>query len=127
MESTKKPFCRKHWLVRITGDRRNRQDFVSWGDGHENSLGLDPADGASLIAYTFSQWYYVVIYLVWFAALWFHLTHGVWSMFQTVGWANDTWYPRLKCIANIVATIIFLGFAAVVLVYFFCPCIAGAC
>ena len=95
--------------------------------GHENSLGLDPADGASLIAYTFSQWYYVVIYLVWFAALWFHLTHGVWSMFQTVGWANDTWYPRLKCIANIVATIIFLGFAAVVLVYFFCPCITGAC
>ena len=95
--------------------------------GHENSLGLHPADGASLIAYTFSQWYYVVIYLVWFFALWFHLTHGVWSMFQTVGWANDTWYPRLKCIANIVATIIFLGFAAVVLVYFFCPCIAGAC
>ena len=100
--------------------------FIILG-GHENSLGLDPADGASLIAYTFSQWYYVVIYLVWFAALWFHLTHGVWSMFQTVGWANDTWYPRLKCIANIVATIIFLGFAAVVLVYFFCPCIAGAC
>ena len=95
--------------------------------GHENSLGLDPADGAALIAYTFSQWYYVVIYLVWFAALWFHLTHGVWSMFQTVGWANDTWYPRLKCIANIVATIVFLGFAAVVLVYFFCPCIAGVC
>ena len=32
--------------------------------GHENSLGLHPADGASLIAYTFSQWYYVVIYVV---------------------------------------------------------------
>ena len=94
---------------------------------HTNSLGLSPSDGASLIAYTFSQWYYVVLYLVWLAALWFHLTHGVWSMFQTVGWANDTWYPRLKCIANIVATIVFLGFAAVVLVYFFCPCIAGAC
>jgi len=44
--------------------------------GHENSLGLHPADGASLIAYTFSQWYYVVIYLVWFFALWFRLTHG---------------------------------------------------
>lgn len=41
-----------------------------------------------------------------------------------------TWYPRLKCIANIVATIIFLGFAAVVVVYFIksiCPCCAGAC
>ena len=53
--------------------------------GHENSLGFHPADGAALIQYTFSQWYYVVIYLLWFAALWFHLTHGVWSMFQSVG------------------------------------------
>ena len=57
--------------------------------GHTNSLGLAVTDGAALIAYTFSQWYYVVLYLIWFAALWFHLTHGVWSMFQTVGWAND--------------------------------------
>ena len=97
---------------------------------HESMVGgqmIAATDGAALIAYTFSKWYYVVIYLVWFAALWFHLTHGVWSMFQSVGWANDTWYPRLKCIANIIATIVFLGFAAVVLVYFFCPCIAGAC
>lgn len=107
-----------------------KMQLVEIMGGHENSLGFGAADGASLIAYTFSQWYYVVIYLVWFFALWFHLTHGVWSMFQTVGWANDTWYPRLKCIANIVATIIFLGFAAVVVVYFIksiCPCCAGAC
>lgn len=87
-------------------------------------------DGAELIRLTFSQWYNVVLYLVWFVALWFHLTHGVWSMLQTVGWANDTWYPRLKCLANIVATIIFLGFAAVVVVYYLqsvCPCCNGAC
>lgn len=93
-----------------------------------NSLGFSPADGAALIQYTFAQWYYVIIYLAWFFALWFHLTHGVWSMFQTAGFANDTWYPRLKCIANIVATIIFLGFAAVVVVYFAmanCPCCNG--
>ncbi len=95
-----------------------------------NSLGTAPTDGAALIAYTFSKWYYVVLYLVWFAALWFHLTHGVWSMFQSVGWANDTWYPRLKCLANIVATIVFLCFAAVVVVYYLkcvCPCCAGCC
>ena len=91
---------------------------------------VEATDGAALIAYTFSKWYYVAIYLVWFAALWFHLTHGVWSMFQTVGWANDTWYPRLKCLANVVATLIFLGFAAVVVVYFVkscCPCCCGGC
>lgn len=107
-----------------------KMQLVEIMGGHENSLGLSPANGAALIAYTFSQWYYALIYLVWLLALWFHLTHGIWSMFQTAGWANDTWYPRLKCIANIVATILFLGFAAVVIVYFVmtnCPCCAGAC
>lgn len=96
--------------------------------GHASVVGdytIAATDGALLIAYTFSKWYYVVIYLLWFAALWFHLTHGVWSMFQTVGWANDTWYPRLKCAANIVATLVFLGFAAVVVVYFVKSC--GPC
>ena len=79
---------------------------------------INPANGAYLMALTFSKWYNVVIYIVWFAALWFHLTHGVWSMFQTVGFANDTWYPRLKCIANVVATLIFLGFAVVAVLCF---------
>ncbi len=101
--------------------------------GHESMVGgkmVAATDGAELIRYTFAQWYNVVLYLVWFAALWFHLTHGVWSMFQTAGFANDTWYPRLKCLANLVATLVFLGFAAVVVFFFVqahCPCCCGAC
>lgn len=95
-----------------------KMQLVELLGGHTNALGYSPADGAALIRYTFSQWYYVALYLVWFVALWFHLTHGVWSMFQTVGWANDTWYPRLKCLSNIVATLVFLGFAAVVVAFF---------
>ncbi len=97
--------------------------------GHETMVGgqmIHATDGAALIQYTFSQWYNVVVYLVWFVALWLHLTHGVWSMFQTAGFANDTWYPRLKCIANIVATLIFLGFAAVVVV-FYIKSLCGCC
>ena len=108
-------FWAKMQLVEVLGEH------ASVVGGHT----IAANDGAALIAYTFSKWYYVVLYLLWFAALWFHLTHGVWSMFQTVGWANDTWYPRLKCIANAVATLVFLGFAAVVVVYFIkscCPC-----
>ena len=96
----------------------SKMQLVELTGGHVNSLGYSPADGAALIEYTFSQWYYVTLYIVWLAALWFHLTHGVWSMFQTAGWANDTWYPRLKCLANIVATLMFAGFAAVVVVFF---------
>ncbi len=97
---------------------------------HEVMVGgqmVSPTDGAAIIKYTFSQWYYVVAYLAWFAGLWFHLTHGVWSMFQTVGFANDTWYPRLKCMANTLATLIFLGFAAVVVTFFVRSLMCGGC
>lgn len=77
-----------------------------------------PTDGAGLIAYTFSKWYNVLIYVVWLAALWFHLSHGAWSMIQTVGWANDKWYPRLKCLSTLVATLICGGFALVVIFFY---------
>ena len=77
-----------------------------------------PADGAAYIAALFSSPVYCIIYLVWFAAIWFHLTHGFWSAFHTIGWNNQTWLPRLKRIANVVATIVFLCFALVVIVFY---------
>ena len=85
---------------------------------HENQFGYSVTDGASLIRDTFASPVYCVIYLAWFAAIWFHLTHGLWSMFQSTGWANKKWYPRLKTIANIYATLLMLGYAAVVVVFF---------
>ena len=85
---------------------------------HLNSQGTSPTDGAALIAGLFSQPVYCLLYLVWLAAIWFHLTHGMWSMFQTVGFANKKWYPRLKTTANVVSTIMMLGFAAVVVIFY---------
>ncbi len=85
---------------------------------HVNSLGLSPQDGAALIAFTFSKWYNVLIYLVWFAAMWLHLTHGVWSMFQSSGVSNQTWLPRIKRIGNWWATIVMGLFALVVIVFY---------
>ena len=84
------------------------------------------ADGTHYIKETFASVVYVVLYLVWLVALWFHLTHGFWSAMQTLGWNNQVWFNRWRCIGNIVSSVIILGFAAVVLVYAFCPC-AGGC
>ncbi|MGM9782764.1 MAG: succinate dehydrogenase/fumarate reductase cytochrome b subunit [Paludibacteraceae bacterium] len=81
-------------------------------------LGQAPESGVELIKYTFAQWYYVIIYLLWLGALWFHLTHGVWSALHTLGWNNNIWMPRIKCIGNIVSTLVVLMFAAVVVYYF---------
>ncbi len=72
-------------------------------------------DGAGLISYTFKNPVNVVIYVLWLCALWFHLTHGMWSAMQTIGWNNKTWMCRWKMISNIFATIVCFGFMAVVI------------
>ena len=83
-------------------------------------------NGVHYIKETFSCPVYTCIYLVWLAALWFHLTHGFWSALQTLGWNNQVWFNRWHCIGNIFATIIVLGFAAVAVIFALCPC-AGGC
>lgn len=74
------------------------------------------ADPNVLLLETFKSPVVVVIYVVWFAAIWFHLTHGFWSAFHTIGWNNDTWIKRLKVLSYVFATIIFVGFTAVAVV-----------
>ncbi len=76
-------------------------------------------DGAAWINYYFSKWYIALLYLVWFVAIWLHLNHGFWSMFQTIGASNSKWIPRLKTISSVYSTILMLGFALVVCVAFF--------
>ena len=84
-----------------------------------NGVAVAPTDGAALIEYTFSQWYFVLAYIVWLAALWFHLSHGFWSALQTLGWNGKIWFRRWQVIGNIYVTLVVLGFIAVVLTFYF--------
>ena len=70
--------------------------------------------GVHHIANTFQCPVYSVLYVVWLAALWFHLTHGFWSAMQTLGVNNKVWFCRWKTVGNVLSTIIILGFLAVV-------------
>ena len=78
-----------------------------------------PADGFSYIQYTFSKPVYVVLYVIWICALWFHLSHGFWSAMQTVGINGKVWFNRWKTIGNIYVTLLMLGFLVVVLAFAF--------
>ena len=78
-----------------------------------------PADGFSYIQYTFSKPVYVVLYVIWICALWFHLSHGFWSAMQTVGINGKVWFNRWKTIGNIYVTLLMLGFLIVVLAFAF--------
>ena len=84
------------------------------------------ADGVYHIKQTFSCPVYTGLYLVWLVALWFHLTHGFWSALQTLGWNNQVWFERWRCIGNVIVTLIVAGFAAVAVIFALCPC-AGGC
>lgn len=81
-------------------------------------MGHEPANGFELIQYYFSNIWVVVLYVVWFAAIWFHLTHGFWSAFQTLGWSNTIWYKRLHVTGVVVATIICLMFAFTAIAFY---------
>jgi succinate dehydrogenase / fumarate reductase cytochrome b subunit len=61
----------------------------------------------------FSHLWVVIVYVIAFIALWFHLTHGFWSALHTVGWNNTIWIKRIKVLSYIVATVISLGFMVV--------------
>lgn len=76
-----------------------------------------------LLITKFSNPIFVAIYVVWIVALWFHLTHGFWSAFQTVGLSNQIWIKRWKCLAGIYALVVAAGFIIIPLyVFFFTPC-----
>ena len=79
----------------------------------------NPADGFGYIKQTFSCWVYVVLYIIWLVALWFHLSHGFWSALQTLGWNGKVWFKRWKTIGIIYVTILLALFLIVVLAFAF--------
>jgi succinate dehydrogenase / fumarate reductase cytochrome b subunit len=89
------------------------------------------SDGFGLIKQTFANPVFVVLYVVWLVALWFHLSHGFWSAMQTLGWNGKTWFCRWRAIGIIYVTILIAMFILVILSFAFnlapslCSCCAG--
>ena len=80
-------------------------------------LGREPANGIEQIKFIFSNNYFSIMYLLWLVTLWFHLTHGIWSMLQSVGWNGERINVVWQVISYVAATIIVLMFASVVVYY----------
>ncbi len=85
-----------------------------WAEMQLNEfMGEHAENPYKLLEATFQNGWMVVAYVIWFAALGYHLTHGFWSAFQTIGMSNQIWEKRLYCIGKILVGIIVLGFSAV--------------
>ncbi len=92
-------------------------------------MGEGPDSGYMALKATFEQPWVLPVYLIGFLAVWFHITHGFWSAFQSLGVNNDKWIERWKCIGYWWATCVMVLFAicAIALTIKFatdsCPCI----
>lgn len=85
-------------------------------------LPLDAGGNKNLymvVVESFSQWWYVLLYVVSMIALAFHLMHGFKSAFQTLGLNHKKYTPAIKAIGYGFSILVCLGFAAMPLYFFF--------
>ncbi len=80
-----------------------------------DSPALQVHDVYSMVAIGFSRtyWYVSVFYIIAMALLALHLSHGISSMFQSLGIRNTVWRKRLDGIALALAIVLFIGFASI--------------
>ena len=69
-------------------------------------MGNEAENPYALLLATFGNIWVLLFYVVWFVAIWLHLNHGFWSMFQTIGWNNKKWLSRLRVLGVILSTLI---------------------
>ena len=90
---------------------KNVQDFSTIPLFNLEGYGLVP-DVKTILVTGFSVVSYSIFYIFSVAMLALHLSHGVSSVFQTVGLRNETWRYRLNTVAFLYALAVFCGFAA---------------
>ncbi len=91
-------------------------------------MGQHAEQGPVLMYQTFKPLWVVIVYLVWFVALWLHINHGFWSALHTLGLNNSIWMKRWKVVSLVVSTLLVVVFIAVALkAYFVANGFCGCC
>jgi succinate dehydrogenase / fumarate reductase cytochrome b subunit len=75
--------------------------------------GEQVADVYAMMILGFQVWWVVLFYLVAVGLLFMHLGHGVSAMFQSLGFRNHLWWPRLTWLARVASIAIFAGYALI--------------
>ena len=78
---------------------------------------VESAQGTLFLQLAFSEVWTPIVYIIGFIALWFHMNHGFWSMFQSTGWNGQSWLPRLKKISCWWTTVVVALFIAQAIVF----------
>jgi succinate dehydrogenase / fumarate reductase, cytochrome b subunit len=104
-------------VVHIYNFYMRMKGFIPWQPAEVEFpfLGLTAKgeDAYSLVHETFKNLPIVIVYVIGSISLALHLAHGFWSGFQTIGWNNKIWMPRLKALSVIIAIILGGGFTVI--------------
>jgi len=96
-----------HYTVRITHPEYQEMHY------HLAKEHKQVHDVYTMIIAGFSTKWISALYIVCMAFLCLHLSHGVSSIFQTLGIRNETWRTRLDNIAVAYGWVVFIGFISV--------------
>jgi succinate dehydrogenase / fumarate reductase cytochrome b subunit len=75
--------------------------------------GEEVRDVYAMMVLGFQVWWVTLFYLVAQALLFVHLSHGIASAFQSLGFRDHVWWPRIQCFAKAASIAIFIGYALI--------------
>ena len=96
-----------HYTVQVQSINLTGQNFVTFEDPQKRH------DIFKMMVVGFSNVWVSAFYIIGIAFLCLHLSHGVSSMFQSIGWKNKIYCPFLDKASRIIAWLIFLGYISI--------------
>jgi len=96
-----------HFTVQTRYVNFTGQNFVDFTDPAKRH------DIFKMMVVGFSNKWVCGFYILGMALLCLHLSHGVSSMFQSIGWKNQVYGPCLDKLARVVAVLIFVGYSSI--------------
>ena len=89
---------------------------MHWGDLEMKSYDAYPhpiKDLYALVAASYENIGYVLFYVISMAVVGYHLWHGFWSAFQTLGLSHSKYMPLIKAVGAAYAVVVPLLFAVI--------------
>lgn len=96
-----------HFTIQIPGINLTGQDFRALKDAQQRH------DIYAMMVLGYKQPLVSLFYAIGIALLSLHLSHGISSMFQSIGWKNKIYGPFLDKAARALAVLIFVGYLSI--------------
>lgn len=96
-----------HYTVQVQSINLTGRDFVSFMDPENRH------DIYKMMVVGFSNGWVSTFYILGVGLLCLHLSHGVSSMFQSIGWRTEAYRPFLENFARVLALLIWLGYISI--------------